>query len=115
VNNFKAFGFKQSKHHNNAVGLTHLLTVNNQKTFKFTAMIGYCVRRKLVRMEKGYITLVPEEMQISDEIVLCKGSKLPLLARRYGTQWKLLECCYVHRIMYGEAWDESKCTKMEFI
>lgn len=59
--------------------------------------------------------LYRKEMRISDEIVLCKGSKLPLLARRYGTQLKLLESCYVHGIMYGEAWDESKCAEMEFI
>lgn len=60
VNNFKALGFQKSKNHDHILGLTHLLTVNRQKTFKFAAMIACCLRRKLARTEKGYLALVPE-------------------------------------------------------
>jgi hypothetical protein len=40
MNNFEAFGFDKSKYYTNAVGLTHLRTVNKQKAFRFVAMMG---------------------------------------------------------------------------
>jgi hypothetical protein len=84
---------------------------------KFNSLQGCSLGRKLAWTEKGYLALVPQDSQAGDKIVLCKGSRLPLLMRatREPNQWRVLEGCYVHGIMHGEAWNESLCTEMELI
>ncbi|CAJ2506410.1 Uu.00g005400.m01.CDS01 [Anthostomella pinea] len=84
---------------------------------KFNAMQMLTIGRKLAWTRKGFLALVPEVTQTGDSIVLCKGSRLPLLMSqsRQTKQWEVFEPCYVHGIMRGEAWDETLCRRMEVI
>ncbi|KAK7743352.1 hypothetical protein SLS62_010626 [Diatrype stigma] len=90
---------------------------DKSKLVKFNALQSFSLGRKLAWTEKGYLALVPEDTAPGDKVVLCRGSKLPLVVKAAGepNRWKLLESCYVHGIMNGEAWDEGLCEEMELI
>jgi hypothetical protein len=84
---------------------------------KFNSLQSLSVGRKLAWTEKGYLALVHEDTKTGDAIALAKGSGLPLTMRATegANQWKVLEGCYVHGIMHGEAWDESLCSEINVI
>lgn len=88
---------------------------------KFNALQSFSLGRKLAWTEKGHLALVPEDTAPGDKIVLCRGSKLPLVVKKAAggepttKRWQLLESCYVHGIMKGEAWDEGLCEEMELV
>ncbi|SMR49464.1 unnamed protein product [Zymoseptoria tritici ST99CH_3D1] len=44
-----------------------------------------------------------------DSVVLFKGASMPFVIRRSGDQWRLIGEAYVHGIMYGAAFDPSRC------
>ncbi|KAI1640930.1 heterokaryon incompatibility protein-domain-containing protein [Biscogniauxia mediterranea] len=83
----------------------------------FNAMQSLVIGRKLAWTRKGYLALVPDNVQPGDSIVLCRGSKLPLVTRPSGQPNKreLIGACYVHGITRGEAWDVSRCREMEIV
>lgn len=83
----------------------------------FNALQKFSVGRRLAWTEKGYLALVPQETAAGDKVILCKGSKLPLVmtSTPQPNQWKVVEGCYIHGIMKGEAWDEAQCVEMELI
>ncbi|KAM0818145.1 putative heterokaryon incompatibility protein or allele protein [Seiridium cardinale] len=87
------------------------------KMVKFNKLQQYSVGRKLAWTERGYLALVSQDTEAGDRIVLCKGSRLPVVARATDRpdQWKVLNGCYVHGIMKGEAWDADKCAGMQLI
>ena len=64
--------------------------------------------RRLARLEKGYLGVVPKETRPGDAIALFKGGEMPLVIRARGCEWELIGPAYIHGIMYGEGWDESK-------
>ncbi|KAM0253630.1 hypothetical protein ACHAQJ_007205 [Trichoderma viride] len=67
--------------------------------------------RRLARTEKGYLAVVPSQTIVGDHVALYKGGKMPFvvrLAREHGKR-ELVGPCYVHGIMYGEAWDDMLC------
>ncbi|KAF1835349.1 HET-domain-containing protein [Decorospora gaudefroyi] len=71
--------------------------------------------RRMARTQKGYLVLAPRLTRRGDCVVVCKGGQLPLVVRRDGRGlWVLVGECYVHGIMYGEAWDERLCRDMWF-
>ncbi|KAH7239838.1 heterokaryon incompatibility protein-domain-containing protein [Fusarium solani] len=76
--------------------------------------LRWAVDQRMARTKGGYLALVPETCRVGDEIALLKGGKTPYVVRRDGEHWKLLGDCYVHGIMFGEAWDERKRHEMEF-
>lgn len=67
--------------------------------------------RRLARTANGRLALVPKHAQSGDQVVLCRGGKLPLILRSAsdGKSWELVGCAYVRGIMYGEAWKEARC------
>ncbi|KAI1492140.1 heterokaryon incompatibility protein-domain-containing protein [Biscogniauxia mediterranea] len=83
----------------------------------FNAMQRFTIGRKLAWTQKGYLALVPDNVRVGDNIVLCKGSKLPLVTRpsKQYKQLELIGACYVHGIARGEAWDGSRCREMEIV
>ncbi|KAK4072005.1 hypothetical protein Trihar35433_4069 [Trichoderma harzianum] len=73
--------------------------------------------RRLARTKKGYLAVVPSQSSVGDQIGLYEGGKFPFVVRtRTGQGTKqLVGPCYVHGIMYGEAWDQSLCQAVEII
>lgn len=47
--------------------------------------------------------------QVGDAIVIFKGGSRPYVIRKQGEHWRIIGAAYVHGIMYGSAFDESKC------
>ncbi|RSL81600.1 hypothetical protein CEP51_005743 [Fusarium floridanum] len=76
--------------------------------------LRWAVDQRMARTKGGYLALVTEPCRVRDEIALLKGGKAPFVVRRDGKYWKILGECYVHGIMFGEAWDERKRHEMEF-
>jgi len=68
--------------------------------------------RKLGKMEKGYLGLLPGECKEGDSVVLLKGGKTPYIVRQRDEGWQFVGDCYIHGMMNGEAWDELKCHDM---
>jgi hypothetical protein len=65
--------------------------------------------RTMFRTKKGYVGMATVRAGPGDRITIAKGGKVPLLLRPYeGETWKLRSDCYVHGIMDGSAYDESK-------
>ncbi|KAL7954960.1 heterokaryon incompatibility domain-containing protein [Trichoderma compactum] len=73
--------------------------------------------RRLARTKKGYLAVVPSQSSLGDHISLYEGGKFPFVVRsRTGQEPKeLVGPCYVHGIMYGEAWDQSLCQAVEIM
>lgn len=53
---------------------------------------------------------VPHMTEVGDRIVILNGSNVPLVLRPVEDHYKLIGPCYVHGIMYGEAWPEDEET-----
>ncbi|KAF5008669.1 hypothetical protein FDECE_5081 [Fusarium decemcellulare] len=73
------------------------------------------VDQRMARTKGGYLALVPEPSRVGDQIAILEGGKTPFVLRKVGQQWRILGDSYVHGIMFGEAWDEGKCSEMELI
>ncbi|GLA99206.1 hypothetical protein AtubIFM61612_010696 [Aspergillus tubingensis] len=79
---------------------------------------SYVWNRHVIRTSMGYIGLSPASARKGDAITLCKGAKVPLIAREAKDSqghWSLVGEAYIHGIMSGCVWDENKCTKMWFV
>jgi hypothetical protein len=60
------------------------------------------------RTANGYLCQVPAQSQVGDKIVIIQGCEVPYLFRpSHAATYTVVGNCYVHGIMYGEAWDES--------
>lgn len=70
--------------------------------------------RRMIRTKEGYIALAPRCTKPGDWIGVFKGGKLPLVVRQDGDYFELIGESYVHGMMKGEAWNESKCKLMWF-
>ncbi|KAI4132568.1 MAG: hypothetical protein LQ338_000667 [Usnochroma carphineum] len=77
--------------------------------------IGYCLRRRLAKTKMGYLGLVPPEADVGDKVFILEGGKTPYVLRQKDEYWQLVGECYVHGIMYGEAYDESLCEDVVLI
>jgi hypothetical protein len=100
--------------------------VTYSPVLKFELQRRYTLYRQFVRTERGYIGLAGNGVRVGDRVVLCQGSKVPLVLRRVeveaeahgstdreGTdQWRLVGDAYVHGIMKGEGFDEERCDRM---
>jgi hypothetical protein len=73
------------------------------------------IGRRIVRLDNGYIGMVPWLVRRKDVIMLIKGGRVPLALRPRGNNYELLGDCYIHGIMKGEAFDESQCTPIRII
>lgn len=65
--------------------------------------------RRLVRTDGGDIALCPKETEVNDKLVLLQGSDVPFILRPVGDHWQIVGECYVHVLMDGSGWDESRC------
>lgn len=103
-----------------------LMTVNtmplvginySKRVASFNTLQKYSIGRKLAWTGKGYLALVAQDTAVGDKVVLCKGSKFPLVMKSTSqpNQWQVVEGCYVHGIMQGEAWDETQCVEMNLV
>ena len=88
-----------------------------------TLTLGYYHRalrldHKLACTFSGYYCNVPFDARPGDEILLCAGAIFPLVARRIGgakpLRFQLIGGCYVHGVMYGEAWDPEAAEDVWF-
>ena len=59
----------------------------------------------MFRTEKGYIGLASALAESGDRIGVVTGGKLPLILRSVEDKWQFRGDCYVHGIMYGQAYD----------
>ena len=78
------------------------------REFQVTAWLQF---RRAIRCitERGYIGQVPEFAEVGDKIIIIQGCDVPYLLRQSNnSQYSLICDCYIHGIMYGEAWDEIK-------
>lgn len=73
---------------------------------------SYLNNRRLARTDAGDIALCPKETAVNDKIVLLQGSDVPFVLRPTGDNWRIVGECYVHTLMRGWAWDESRCEKL---
>lgn len=65
--------------------------------------------RRLIRTKGGYLGLVPYTAKIGDVVAICQGGRVPLTLRPYGENFQLVGDAYVHGMMRGERYEESKC------
>lgn len=70
--------------------------------------------RRLIRTKNGYIALAPGPTRPGDWIGVYKGGRMPLVVRKEGDFLLLIGESYVHGIMNGKAWDETRCKRMWF-
>ncbi|KAI4122814.1 MAG: hypothetical protein LQ338_005594, partial [Usnochroma carphineum] len=77
--------------------------------------IVYCLRRRLAKTKMGYLGLVPPEADVGDKVFILEGGKTPYVLRQKDEYWQLVGECYLHGIMYGEAYDESRCEDVVLI
>lgn len=74
------------------------------------SLMGMVLGRRVLRTRNGYIGLAPPGAQKGDQVVLLEGGRVPYLLRKVDDEsYKLVGECYVHGIMYGEAFDEKRC------
>lgn len=66
------------------------------------------VMRRLGRTREGYLALLPFDAKETDKIVLLQGGKTPYVVRCKDGCWEFVGDCYVHGIMDGEAWNQSR-------
>jgi hypothetical protein len=78
-------------------------------------LIGRNIHRKMFRTIQGYIGLAPRLTEEGDYVVLVKGGRVPLVLRPRGGQWELIGDCYLHGIMHGEGFEESKCQDIKIV
>lgn len=65
--------------------------------------------RRLAKTDTGHLALCPKETSVNDKLVLLQGSGVPFILRPIGDHWQIVGECYVHELMDGSAWDESRC------
>lgn len=100
-------------------GVQFLYTVFRHPTdlAKFMSPSYEAQNRRLAKTEKGHLALVPPSTRTGDRILVLAGGKTPYVARQKSDlpqQWELVGDCYVHGIMFGEAWKEDSCVEMRF-
>ncbi|KAF7509744.1 hypothetical protein GJ744_007439 [Endocarpon pusillum] len=94
---------------------------------KFELQKRNTLYRRLIRTERGYLGLAGNGAQVGDRVVLCRGSRVPLVLRpvepeassstaAQGTlSYRLVADAYVHGIMQGQGFDESSCASMVLV
>jgi hypothetical protein len=93
--------------------------VSNKPLLEFELQGRYTLHRRMVKMKKGYIGLASCDARVGDQVVLCRGSKVPLVFRKDegedGDKWRFVGDAYVHGIMQGEAFEEGLCEQMKLV
>ena len=76
-----------------------------------------CRCRSFFVTEKGYFGVGPHWMEDRDEVAVVLGKSAPLLVRRHGGEFQVVDECYVCGIMEGEAMNdvEEKKRNLTFV
>ncbi|KAK2603117.1 hypothetical protein N8I77_009597 [Diaporthe amygdali] len=77
--------------------------------FELFPPVSNLINRRLARTDAGQLALCPKETAVNDKLVLLQGSDVPFMLRPIGNHWQIVGECYVHEVMDGSAWDESRC------
>ncbi|WAO93335.1 HET-domain-containing protein [Fusarium falciforme] len=57
---------------------------------------------------RGYIGQVFQDVEVGDKVALLQGCDIPLILRPAGNgAYTYITTCYIHGIMYGEAWSDE--------
>jgi len=78
----------------------------------FRSKMTVATQRRMIRTKDGLVGLVPELARKGDFVCLFKGGMVPLVMRKVGSRWTLIGDSYVHGIMHGDAFEETKCKTM---
>lgn len=79
-------------------------------------LVANCKDRKIAITERGRLGLVPDNAKIGDSIYLFMGGDVPfILCPAEESTWSLIGHCYIHGIMDGEVFDETKCERMVLV
>jgi hypothetical protein len=66
--------------------------------------------------QKGYIGQARPVVRVGDKVIIIQGCEVPYVFRPLGgRQYSLISDCYVHGVMYGEAWDQRKAQDIEIL
>lgn len=72
------------------------------------ASFSVCIRLVRYTTERGYIGQAVPDAKVGDKIALLQGCDVPLILRLTGNgTYTYISTCYLHGIMYGEAWNEE--------
>lgn len=81
------------------------------QVFKYSIL-----NRRLIRTTRGYIGLAASGAQKGDRIALVRCGRVPLVLRQNSksdtSDWHFVGDTYIHGIMYGAAFDTSRCENM---
>lgn len=81
---------------------------------EFWPYISCSNHRLLGRATNGWLCLLPQATKVGDVIILARGGRVPLVIRSdENGHYTFVGEAYVHGIMDGEAFDESRCTDIE--
>ena len=79
--------------------------------------------RRLVITTSGYLGLIPEAAEPGDHVVIMRGGRVPYIIRQlegayehhnsdgvstFTKRYEFIGDCYMHGIVFGEAWGETK-------
>lgn len=92
---------------------------SNRPLLEFELQGRYTLHRRMVKTKIGYVGLAHHAAKAGDSIVLCKGSKAPLILgpteRLSGSKWTFAGDSYVHGTMQVQAFNEDKCGEMRVV
>lgn len=85
---------------------------------EFIPLLEGSYGRRLARAANGYLCLVPSSAKEGDVIILARGGRVPLVVRSPGEgaepgYWEFVGEAYIHGIMNGEAWDDTRCREFK--
>ncbi|KAF7545365.1 hypothetical protein G7Z17_g9234 [Cylindrodendrum hubeiense] len=69
-------------------------------------------RRMMMASDDEMLGIVPQDAEVGDRIALLKGASVPIVLRERGSGWEVIGEAYIHGVMNGERWDESKAQHM---
>ncbi|VUC22355.1 unnamed protein product [Clonostachys rosea] len=92
-----------------------MLTSKARGDRTFSTATEFTLYRRLARTRMGYLAVVPAESCPGDPVALFEGCKTPLVLKEKGNQWELVGPAYVHGVMQGEAWDDTRCVSIDLV
>ena len=76
----------------------------------FVTSVTHLTLRRIAKTKGGYLCLVPASTKPGDEIWLFQGGKVPMVVREgVYEHWELVGDAFVHGIMDGQAFDDTRC------
>ncbi|MCJ1262130.1 hypothetical protein MMC22_002000 [Lobaria immixta] len=90
-----------------AIGQSHAYdNPDNTNGFRFERRIQSTMSgRRLITSEKGYLGIANESVCQGDYICIFLGGRMPVVLRPIGDTYRFIGECYIHGIMFGQAWD----------